>query len=227
MKQPEFGVIFDWDGVVVDSAAQHRLAWEKLAKEKDLPLSPGHFERGFGRKSTVIISEILSWTQDPIEIKKLSDRKEALYRDILKEAGLNPLPGVKQLLCDLQAAHIPCAIASSTARENLNLALKLLGLEPMFKEIVSAEDVSEGKPNPAVFLKAAALLGLEPKQCLVIEDAPVGIDAALNGGFCAIAVATSHPISTFFRAHRAVASLDDLALNDLRLILQRAALAPI
>ena len=80
-KPTSLGVIFDWDGVIVDSAPQHLAAWELLAAEEHLPLPEGHFRKGFGLKNSFIIPEILDWTRNPKEIHRLSIRKEALYRD--------------------------------------------------------------------------------------------------------------------------------------------------
>ncbi len=224
MQSLPLGIIFDWDGVVVDSAAQHRLSWERLAAEENLPLSVGHFERSFGRKNAYIIPEILNWSSDSTVIDRLSDRKEMLYREAVKESGLNPLPGVKRLLEELKAAGVPCAIGSSTSRENLTFALRLLGLNNAFDKIVSAEDVSVGKPDPAVFLKAAEALALPPEACVVIEDAPVGIEAALAGGISVVGVATTHPISNLFLANRVVTTLEDLFLDDLQMLVRSAAL---
>ncbi len=205
-----FAVLFDWDGVILDSSAAHEESWERLAKENGLALPPGHFKRGFGRKNESIISDLLDWTTDPGRMLELSLRKEELYRDVVRERGQTPLPGVVPFLDRLDAGAIPRAIASSTHRANIELNLSLLGLQTRFSAIVSAEDVTAGKPDPQVFLKAAEKLGFPPHRCLVFEDAPVGLEAAAAAGMRAVAVATSHPASSLTDAVRVVARLDEL-----------------
>src|SRR5690606_30388227 len=115
----------------------------------------------------------LGWAAegDAERIRALGDRKEGLYREILRAEGIEPLPGVVILLKELQAAGIPCAIGTSTPRANVECVLELTGLAGFFADIAASEDVSRGKPDPEVFLKAAGKLGAEPAACVVIEDA--------------------------------------------------------
>src|ERR1700761_8705150 len=148
------GAIFDWDGVIINSAAHHEVSWERLAKECDKVLPDGHFKRGFGMKNEVIIPELLKWTSVPTEVRILSLRKEALYREIVREKGIEPLPGVKEFLQALKNDGVPCVIASSTHLENITATLEVLKLEEYFAFVVSAEDVKRGKPDPEVFLTA-------------------------------------------------------------------------
>ena len=89
------GAIFDWDGVVIDSSAQHERSWELLAAEIGKALPPGHFKRGFGKKNQLIIPEILAWSDDPEEIERLGDRKEELYRELVGQGGMTVLPGAR------------------------------------------------------------------------------------------------------------------------------------
>jgi len=208
-----WGAIFDWDGVIIDSSRQHEESWDRLALEIKKPLPEGHFKAGFGRKNEFIIPNILHWTDDPAEIRRLSLRKEELYREIVKEKGLEPLPGVRTWLDHLAAAGIPCAIGSSTHRKNIEVSLDVLGFRSFFREIVSAEDVSKGKPDPEVFLKAAEKLGMDPSRCVVFEDAHVGIEAAHRAGMRAIAVATTNPLSELGKADLAVIRLDEIPIE--------------
>ncbi len=210
-----WGAIFDWDGVIIDSSAHHEESWERLAREISKPLPVGHFKRGFGRKNEYIIPEQLRWSSDPGEIHRLSLRKEALYREIVKERGLSPLPGAEEWLRKLAGAGVPCAIASSTHRLNIETSLEIIHLAEFFTAIVSAEDVSQGKPAPEVFLKAAAKIGREPRFCVVFEDAHVGIEAARSAGMKVVAVATTNPLAELGAADTAVERLDQLDIANI------------
>ena len=203
----ERGALFDWDGVVIDSSRQHEESWEMLAAEIGKPLPPDHFVRGFGMKNQVIIPQILKWTNDPGEIDRYSLRKEFLYRQIIREHGIQPLPGVVELLELLGQQGVPCSVASSTHRENIETIFDAMGLRGYFRAVVTSEDVSHGKPDPEVFLKSAAMIGRDPRNCVVFEDAHVGIAAGRDAGAKVIAVATTHPVEELGMADAAVHSL--------------------
>lgn len=211
---PPFAALFDWDGVVLDSSRQHELSWERLAAETGLPLPEGYFKRSFGMKNEAILPEILGWAHDAVTIRKLSLRKEELYREIIRTEGIDPLPGVRTWLERLRDAGIPCAIGSSTHRENIDMCLTMFDFTGFFTGIVTAEDVSRGKPEPDVFLKAAEKVGATPGRCVVFEDAPVGIEAGLAGGMKVVAVAGTHPEAGLKGAHRIVRRLDELTVAD-------------
>ncbi len=207
-----WGAIFDWDGVLVDSSAHHERSWERLAAETGYRLPPDHFHRGFGMKNEQIIPELLRWTRDPAEIRRLSLRKEELFRESVRRAGIAPLPGVREWLERLDRARIPRIIASSTHRENIETILRLTDMDG-FRGIVAAEDVERGKPAPDVFLLAAARLGLAPTQCVVFEDSPAGLAAARAAGMRVVAVTTTHPAETLKDADLIVPRLDALSVE--------------
>jgi beta-phosphoglucomutase family hydrolase len=209
------GAIFDWDGVIINSAAQHELSWERLAKECGKTLPENHFKRGFGMKNEVIIPELLGWTNVPTEVRILSLRKEAIYREIVREQGMTALPGVIEWLQTLQAVGMPCVIASSTHRENITTTLEVLRLESFFADIVTAEDVKRGKPDPEVFLTAAQRLEVEPADGIVFEDALVGVAAAKAAGMRVVAVATTEPKDKLAHADWVVDQMDELSVAQL------------
>ena len=211
-----WAAIFDWDGVIVDSSRAHEESWERLAAEEQRTLPARHFQRSFGMKNEKIIPELLRWTTDPREIRRLSLRKEALYREIIAEVGIAPLPGIRAFLDRLRRAAVPCAIASSTHRQNITATLDALGLAGRFAAIVSAEDVIHGKPDPEIFLLAAKTIGAAPARCVVFEDAHVGIQAARAAGMKVVGVATTHPANTLQDADRVVKRLDRLSLQELK-----------
>jgi HAD superfamily hydrolase (TIGR01509 family) len=219
---PRTVAVFDWDGVVIDSSVAHELSWEDLALEELKPLPADHFKRGFGKRNEFIIPEILGWTRDPAEVKRLSDRKEALYRDIARAGSIRRdkkgagrvrlLPGVRELCGALKDLGIPCVIGTSTHKENLALSFDLFGIGHFFAGAVASEDVTKGKPDPEVFLKACALGGGDPATSFVFEDSFSGLQAGLSGGFITIALATTNTREQLapVGAHRIVQDLSEV-----------------
>lgn len=214
-----WAALFDFDGVLVDSAEYHEASWELLASEEGRILPPEHFKKGFGRKNSYIIPEILQWSEQAEEIERLSRKKEAIYRRLVQQRGIEPLPGVIEWLQCLKEKGVPCAIGSSTERKNLDCVLEVTRLADFFQVIISADDVTLGKPDPQVFLKGAEKLGVSPSCCVVFEDAHVGIEAALAGGMKVVAVATTHPAETLGAADAVVQRLDELSLEQVSLAL--------
>jgi beta-phosphoglucomutase family hydrolase len=210
---PPFGAIFDWDGVIIDSGKLHARSWRLLAAELGKSIAPDSFIRGFGMKSARIIEEIHGWAHEPSEITRLTNRKEALYRELVARGEIAPLPGVVEWLHRLHEAGVPCAVASSTQRLNIDAVLDRIGLQQAFQEIVSAEDVTYGKPNPEVFEKAAARLDVAPERWVVFEDAFVGIEAAHAAGMKVVAVATTHSAEQLTAADIVVRRLDELTVE--------------
>ncbi len=208
-------VLFDLDGVLIDSHVQHEKAWEAWSAELGRRLPDGFFKRSFGMRNETIIPELLGWADEREEVERMSFRKEELYREYVRSQGLEPLPGVLALLEGLKAAGIRRAVASSTPRENLGVVMEMTGLGPYFQAIITGSDVSHGKPHPEVFLKAAAALGADPQRCLVIEDAYVGIDAGRAAGCRVLGVGTTHPAESLENAHRAVNDLRQVTVKDL------------
>lgn len=208
-----FCAIFDWDGVIIDSAKLHEQSWHRLAGELGKSVAPGSFLRGFGMKSAQIIAEIHTWANDPTEVARLTERKEALYREIVGQSEIAALPGVLPWLQRLQEAGVACAVASSTHRANIDAILARIGLLNAFRAIVSAEDVVHGKPHPEVFLKAAERLGCLPARSVVFEDAHVGIKAAHAAGMKVVAVTTTHQPAELKAADLVVRQLDELSVS--------------
>jgi len=193
----DFGAIFDWDGVVIDSSHIHLRSWEMLAEELNLPLPHDHFERGFGKRNQTIIPDILGWTKNIELIQKWGLRKEEIYREIASSDGIPLAKGSKEFLERLQPEPFRCAIGTSTERKNVELAIKHHDLSDFFSASACSEDVQAGKPNPEVFLKAAAGLKISPVQCVVFEDSPHGIEAAKSANMKSVALTTSHPANVF------------------------------
>jgi beta-phosphoglucomutase len=186
-NRARYAVLWDVDGVIIDSAEQHRAAWEALAHAEGLPYSDDAFWPTFGMRNADVIPRLYGVSAPPERVAALGERKEAIYRELLaKEA--RALPGAKELMAALHAAGYRQALGSSAPERNLALIVELLGLSPWLEATVSGESVAHGKPAPDIFLAGAAKLGVAPERCLVIEDAPAGIQAAHAGGMRCLAV---------------------------------------
>lgn len=185
------GVIFDVDGVLFDSAECHRRAWYVLAEELNLSMCDAFFFETFGQTNTSILQRFLGRTLDPEENRRLSERKEHLFREEA-HGRLQLFPGVTDRLRDLRSAGYHLALGTSAPRSNVEFFQKELGLGKYVETYACMEDIQRGKPDPEVFLTAAHRLALSPDRCVVVEDAVVGVQAAKAGGFTCIAVATTH-----------------------------------
>ncbi len=197
------GVVFDLDGVLIDSHDQHERSWFQLAKEVGKPLTQAQFKESFGMRNVMCIPHVFHWAEadDLATIHALGERKEALYRELLAADGIKPLPGVVALLESLAAAGVPISLGSSTSRKNIEVCFAATGLARFFgPNYTGAEDVTRGKPAPDVFLEAARKIRREPVRCLVVEDAHVGIEAALAAGMRTLAVTTTHPRASFLES---------------------------
>lgn len=206
-NKPQVAVLFDLDGVIVDSRAFHMQAWEQWAREHEIPHEPGYFHSVFGLRNDAIIGGLLP-SISPEELRSLALHKEELFRAAAR-GNLQPLPGAIRLLHLLDDRQIPRAIVTSTPRANLDVVLESLMLEGRFGALVAEEDATKGKPDPEGFLVAAERLGVDPARCVVIEDAPAGLEAARAGGMRAIGVTTTHPRASLGAASIIVDSLAD------------------
>lgn len=218
------GVVFDLDGVLIDSHDQHERSWFRLAEEVGKPLTKAQFKESFGMRNVMCIPHVFHWTapEDHAAIHALGERKEELYRELLAADGIEPLSGVVALLESLEFAGVPVSLGSSTSRKNIEVCFAATGLVRFFgPNYTGAEDVSRGKPHPDVFLEAARKIDREPACCLVVEDAHVGIEAALAGGMRVLAVTTTHPRESFEEsgACRVVDSLAEIDAGAVRELL--------
>jgi beta-phosphoglucomutase len=182
-----YAAIWDMDGTLVDTAELHFQAWVKLCEEVGRPFSRADFAATFGKRNPEIIAYLFGKRFDEGRVAELGDRKEELYKTAARQ-GVTLLPGVHALLEGLHAAGFKQAIGSSAPRGNLDLILRLTGIEHLLDAIVSMEDTQRGKPDPQVFQVAAQRLGVAAGHCIVLEDAVAGVQAARAGGMRCIAV---------------------------------------
>jgi beta-phosphoglucomutase len=186
-------LLFDLDGVLIDSQLIHWEAWDQFLRQHKPRLQMDHaqFISTFGMRNETAIRHLLpDATND--EIATWSELKEAIYRTLAGEK-LQLLPGVEPFLKQIAEANIPRAIASSTPRANLTFLLKHTVLGSYFPIAVSGDEVPHGKPAPDVFLEAARRCNADPSSSIVFEDAPVGLAAGRSAGCFVVALSTTHP----------------------------------
>ena len=207
-------IIWDLDGVILDSAEAPLKSWYRLAEDLNIPFSDEQFWATFGWRNDAIIPMLIG-PSSPERIKELGDRKEVYFREFVRETAA-PLPGAIELLSALQAAGYLQALASSTPTANIELISDLLRLKRYLSVFVSGESVPHSKPAPDTFLKAAEELGIDPSLCLVIEDAVAGIEAARAGGMYCIAVAGNRDLPGLRAADLMVKDLTEVSVERIK-----------
>lgn len=228
-------VIFDVDGVLVDSYAAHFESWKQLGRETGVTLTEEEFKESFGLRSRDVVRRWkVSDTSISIsaggngdkgmrpltdtEVQRLDRRKERIFREIL-EKNFPGMDGALELIEALAAEKIKIAVGSSAPKENVDLVLNRLGVRDHVQVVVTGEDVQRGKPDPQVFLLAAERLGVPPDRCVVIEDAVPGIEAARSAGMKAVALVSTGRDAATLRAagpDRVVHALRELSPAALR-----------
>jgi beta-phosphoglucomutase len=204
-------VLWDVDGTLVDSLEYHWLSWRAALSNEGYTLTREQFLSTFGRRNDEILRAYFGPQVAPERVLRISLDKEEQYREMVRRRGIEPLPGVRRWLAQLKAAGWRQAIASSAPPLNLEVILAALGAKDCFDAIVSAEEVERGKPDPQIFLAAAAKVQTPPARCVVVEDAPAGTEAARRAGMRAIGVLTTHATLEADRVVRTLDELDDRA----------------
>jgi HAD superfamily hydrolase (TIGR01509 family) len=188
----ELLAIFDHDGVLVDSFGFHEQAWLELERRTRLGFTPEFIHQTFGMTNPSIFRRLLGERLSDDEVRHYSDLKEECYRDVAR-GSIRLLEGMRELLDALTDRGVKLAIGSSGPLANLELSISDCDLLGRFAAIASLEDITRGKPDPQVFLIAAARVGALPSRSVVFEDATVGIQAAKAAGMYAVGLTTTHP----------------------------------
>jgi beta-phosphoglucomutase len=215
-----FGVIFDMDGVLVDSYTAHWESWRRLGREVGFEMTEQQFVVTFGRTSREVIAE--SWPHlapSADQIAALDRRKEELFREILA-ADFPAMEGARELIDSLAAAGFVLALGSSGPPANVELVLDKLERREQFAAVVTGMDVTRGKPDPQVFLLAAERIAISPRHCLVVEDAPAGVAAARAAGMKCLGLAsTGRDPAELAAADGVVGSLREVTANVISVLL--------
>lgn len=206
--------IFDLDGVIVDTAHYHFLAWKRLANELGFELTPSDNERlkGVSRMQSLdIVLELGGVIASDHDKELMANKKNVWFNDYVERMLPEEIfPGVKQLIQELKAHGIKVGLASSS--KNAKTVIHLLHIQNEFDAIVDGTMITHSKPHPEIFLLTAQKLGVSPEDCVVFEDAEAGVEAALAAGMKCVGVGSLEQLN---RAHEVVARTADFKITEL------------
>jgi HAD superfamily hydrolase (TIGR01509 family) len=210
-------LLFDLDGTLIDSMPHHQSAWNAWYARRGLPMNAGDFFAATAGRSNAEILADLFPAQSAAEHVAMADEKEALYREIAARS-LTLIGGAKAFIETARAAGLRLAVCTASTLPNMALAFRMHGIDGWVEHVVSPADGLRGKPHPDIFLEAARRLGIAAHDCVVFEDAPLGVEAARRAGMQAVALTTTLAAEHFDAFDNLIAIAPDfttLALADL------------
>ncbi|MBA0597994.1 5-amino-6-(5-phospho-D-ribitylamino)uracil phosphatase, chloroplastic isoform X1 [Gossypium raimondii] len=211
------GALFEWEGVIIEDNPQlEKQAWLALAEEEGKSPPPAFILRRIeGMKNEQAISEVLCWSRDPAQLRRMAARREEVYQAL--QGGIYRLRnGSQEFLNALTRYKIPMALVSTRPRKVLETAIRAIGMEGFFSVIVAAEDVYRGKPDPEMFVYAAQLLKFIPERCVVFGNSNQTVEAAHDAWMKCVTIASKHPVYELGAADLVVNHLDELSIVDLK-----------
>lgn len=212
-------VIWDMDGVIVDTVTYHSHAWQHILQQRGVSITEEEYKGFFGQRNDTIIRSKIGDDISDEEMDKIAIEKEEYYHKLI-EGKLQPLPGAVELIKALSAHGFSMAIASSAPKTTIELLLKDLDVWQYFAVDVAGREVAEGKPSPQIYLLAAEKLGADPQDCIVIEDALAGITGAKKANMKCLAVATTHPHEKLIEADLVVNTLEEVTVSIIEKLLK-------
>ncbi len=212
----DFGILFDMDGVIVDTLNYHIEAARIFAEKHGYDISADEIKnKYFGRRNQDWMPELLGGNLTSEQIQELIDEKELYFRE-LYEADLKPLDGLMDLLEELKNHNVPMVVASSAPGENVRFIVDKLNANHYFKALLDDSYVTKGKPEPDIYIKAAKAIGMPPDKCIVIEDSEAGILSGKRARSKVIGITTTHPREDLPETDLMIDSLKELNYEKLR-----------
>lgn len=185
-------VLFDMDGVIVDSEPLHVAAFQATLKNYGHSLSGEQYKQHFaGRTDEAGFRQYFDYIGETVELPVVMDEKAKVYLGLAADQ-LTPYPGVLEFIRDLAAREVRLALVTGSLRAEADVVLRTFNLTDIFSTVIAAEDVTHGKPSPEGYLKGARGLNVGPADCIIIEDAPSGVQAAKAAGIRCVAVTNTH-----------------------------------
>ena len=213
------GLLFDMDGVLVNNLEVHRAAFAEFFRRYGVERSFDELSRVFGKGNDDIMGELMpKEVVERVGVRELGYEKEAIYREIYAPI-IEPQPGLLAFLSEAEEAGLRSAVGSSGYRVNVDFVLDKCRIRSYFEAIVAGDEVTRCKPDPEIYLTAAAKLGLKPEECVVFEDAEAGIEAAKRAGIKVVALATTFS-REFLEGTEADAIVDDFREVSVKMLQQ-------
>lgn len=212
-------VIFDMNGVIVNDESYHNQSWKEFCKRHNFNLTDTEFEIEVeGKRDADTFSYLFKRTLTPQEIEQCGNERDTIVEGLVKNK-LQLMKGLRELLDSLHEKHFPLAIATSSRKRYMRFIVDTFYLAQDFTCIVTGDDVVNGKPDPEIYLKTAALLTISPHQCVVFEDSYAGIRAAKSAGMYVIAITTTLTRDELHSANRVIDTFEDISASDIEKIL--------
>ncbi|MBR9704514.1 HAD family phosphatase [Candidatus Pacearchaeota archaeon] len=217
MNNNQLAVIFDMDGVIAYTLPFHVKAWKRLCNNHNEKFPDDFFENYLGLTSSETVKRFFNNQLSPELVNEYTKEKDRLYLEEV-EVGLKPMKGLIKLLDELSSNHIPLAVATSEPSNVAKIILKSTGVSKYFPDnaILTGDQVTKSKPSPEIYLKTARILGIDPKQCIAIEDSIPGLESAINADMKTIALTSSHPKEELSHADLVIESFDELTLEKIK-----------
>lgn len=212
----KIAVIFDMDGVICHTNPYHSMAFREFFSSRNLAPTDEEFAAHmFGKSNSYILSHFFNRPVSGEELLQLEEEKESLFRKIY-EPHIDPIAGIVPFITNLFDHGVHLGVATSAPKANLDLILGKVAIREKMGSILASEDVKKHKPDPEVYLKSAANLGVDPAQCVVFEDSFSGVSAALNAGMRVVGVLSSHTEAELPPCNLYITDYKDLSYEKLR-----------
>ena len=220
---PPDAVIFDMDGVLVDSNPFHITNWSGYLRKRGASFDPELLPKQIlGQRNDAALRSFFGPDLTPEQSQRMGEEIEASFREIFRPHA-KPLPGLMPLIEECQRAAVPMAVASSAKKKNVDLVVEALRLEPYFQVLIDGDQVSCPKPDPEIYLVAARRVGVEPARAVAFEDSFVGIEAVHRAGMKCVAIASTFPFEQLrdeTKADWVARSFEEVSLDRLRRLFQ-------
>jgi len=205
-------VIFDMDGTVVDTTQLEYIAWKRMFDEQNVDFSYDEYIQVLGAKGAEIVKGKLHKEESFIE--DLLEKKEEYFKELVQQKGLELIPDVEKVLLESRKLQLKLALATGASQEKLDFIMEKFNILHYFDAVVTADNVKNGKPDPEVFLRASEKLQVAPEECLALEDASNGVEAAQKANMACIAITSTRGRDQLEKADLIIDRYQDLSLKE-------------